>query len=102
MNEIAALDYVASEELLKWRETKKSFYHIDTDQSTIEWAGRNPNTKHFGTIGISNGQVSISNNNITGVIEINMNSIENFSLKGDELQPVLISHLNSDDFFFTK
>ena len=77
-------------------------YHIDTDQSTIEWAGRNPNTKHFGTIGISNGQVSISNNNITGVIEINMNSIENFSLKGDELQPVLISHLNSDDFFFTK
>ena len=203
MNEIAALDYVASEELLKWRETKKSFYlidtlkddhfqkahvpgasnacvfevtfldqvksitddknaaivvygssdrsmdaltaveklhregyqqitilkggieswrslgyplegdsldlsedpgtklvlddgtyHIDTDQSTIEWAGRNPNTKHFGTIGISNGQVSI--------IEINMNSIENFSLKGDELQPVLISHLNSDDFFFVK
>ena len=77
-------------------------YHIDTDQSMIEWAGRNPNTKHFGTVSISSGQVNIENNNITGVIDIDINSIENFSLKGDELQPVLISHLNSDDFFFVK
>ena len=30
-----------------------------------------------------------------------MNAITNRSLAGNELQPVLISHLKSDDFFFT-
>ena len=31
-----------------------------------------------------------------------MTTIKNKSLAGDELQPVLIAHLQSDDFFFTK
>jgi polyisoprenoid-binding protein YceI len=31
-----------------------------------------------------------------------MNSITNVDLNGDELQPVLIAHLKSDDFFLTK
>ena len=74
-------------------------YRIDTDQSIIEWFGRNPNTKHFGTVRISDGQIQIENNTITGTAEIDMNSIENINLEGDELQPVLVSHLKSDDFF---
>ena len=77
-------------------------YKIDTDQSTIEWFGRNPNTKHFGTVRISEGQIKIENGNMTGSIEIDMDSIENINLKGDELQPVLVSHLKSDDFFLIK
>ena len=31
-----------------------------------------------------------------------MNSIENINLRGDELQPVLVSHLKSEDFFLVK
>jgi polyisoprenoid-binding protein YceI len=31
-----------------------------------------------------------------------MDSIENINLEGDELQPVLVSHLKSDDFFLVK
>ncbi|MGD9072730.1 MAG: rhodanese-like domain-containing protein, partial [Desulfobacterales bacterium] len=27
-------------------------YRVDIDQSVIEWSGRNPNSKHFGTVGI--------------------------------------------------
>ena len=77
-------------------------YCIDTDQSIIEWAGRNPNTKHFGIVRISDGQIYIENTTITGVVEIDMDSIENMSLKGDELQPVLVSHLKSEDFFLVK
>jgi len=77
-------------------------YRIDTEQSSIEWTGRNPNTKHFGTVRISNGQIHIENNTITGVVEIDMNSIENINLEGDELKPVLVSHLKSEDFFLTK
>lgn len=77
-------------------------YQIDTDQSIIEWFGRNPNTRHFGTVHISKGQMQIENGNMTGTVEINMDSIENINLEGDELQPVLVSHLKSDDFFLVK
>jgi len=77
-------------------------YQIDTGQSIVEWFGRNPNTKHFGTVRISKGQIQIENGNMTGTVEIDMNSIENTNLKGDELQPVLVSHLKSEDFFLVK
>ena len=77
-------------------------YRIDTEQSIIEWAGRNPNTRHFGTVRISEGQINIEGKKITGRAEIDMNSIENMSLSGDELQPVLVSHLKSEDFFLVK
>jgi polyisoprenoid-binding protein YceI len=77
-------------------------YQINTSQSIIEWFGRNPNTKHFGTVRISKGQIQIENSNMTGTVEIDMDSIENINLAGDELQPVLVSHLKSDDFFLVK
>ena len=77
-------------------------YQIDTEQSIVEWFGRNPNTKHFGTVCISKGQIQIENGNMTGAVEIEMDSIENINLEGDELQPVLVSHLKSDDFFLVK
>jgi polyisoprenoid-binding protein YceI/rhodanese-related sulfurtransferase len=77
-------------------------YRIDKDQSIIEWIGRNPNTKHFGTVRISEGEIHIENRTITGAVEIDMNSIENMSLEGNELQPVLLSHLKSEDFFLVK
>ena len=77
-------------------------YRIDTEQSIIEWAGRNPNTRHFGTVRISEGQINVEGKKITGRAEIDMNSIENMSLSGDELQPVLVSHLKSEDFFLVK
>jgi polyisoprenoid-binding protein YceI/rhodanese-related sulfurtransferase len=77
-------------------------YRVDRDQSIIEWVGRNPNTKHFGTVRISDGQIQIEDNIVTGVAEIDMNSIENINLEGDELQPVLVSHLKSEDFFLVK
>jgi polyisoprenoid-binding protein YceI/rhodanese-related sulfurtransferase len=77
-------------------------YRVDTDQSIIEWAGRNAITRHFGTIAISSGVVTVKEGAISGTVDINMHSIKNTNLEGNELQPVLISHLNSDDFFFTK
>jgi rhodanese-related sulfurtransferase/polyisoprenoid-binding protein YceI len=80
----------------------KGEFQVDAEQSIIEWFGRNPNTKHFGTVRISNGQIQIENGNMTGAVEIDMDSIENINLQGDELQPVLVSHLKSDDFFLVK
>jgi rhodanese-related sulfurtransferase/polyisoprenoid-binding protein YceI len=77
-------------------------YNVDTDQSVIEWSGRNPNNKHFGTVAISKGQIEVNNGFLTGALYIDMDSIDNINLKGDELHPVLTSHLKSDDFFFVK
>ena len=77
-------------------------YSVDAAQSIIEWTGRNAGNKHFGTIGISKGSLNADGGNLTGSIEIDMNTIENINLAGDPLQPVLINHLRSDDFFFVK
>ena len=77
-------------------------YRVDTDQSIIEWWGRNPNTTHFGTVRIVSGELMAKDGIITGMFDIDMDSITNINLEGDELQPVLIAHLKSDDFFLTK
>jgi polyisoprenoid-binding protein YceI len=77
-------------------------YPVDLNASAIEWSGRNPNGKHWGTIKMSSGTIAVNNGNLGGEFEIDMTAIKNIDLEGDELQPVLISHLESDDFFFTR
>jgi polyisoprenoid-binding protein YceI len=77
-------------------------YQVDLDKSVIFWTGRNANRKHVGTLKLSNGQVSVHGGRMEGRFEIDMTSIKNMDLEGDPLQPVLISHLLSDDFFFVK
>ncbi len=79
----------------------KGTFHIDVDHSSIEWAGRNPAGRHFGTVNITHGFLRNGQGELTGSIEIDMNSIKNVNLEGNELQPVLEAHLKSDDFFFT-
>jgi polyisoprenoid-binding protein YceI len=78
------------------------FFRVDPDQSIIEWRGRNPNTTHFGTVRIVSGELSTQSGIITGKFDIDMDSVANINLEGDELQPILIAHLKSDDFFLTK
>jgi rhodanese-related sulfurtransferase len=77
-------------------------YTIDVGASQVEWTGRNPNTSHFGTVEIAKGVIDIKDRKIKGMVEIDMNTIHNINLEGDELHPVLEAHLRSDDFFFTK
>ncbi|WP_372678383.1 YceI family protein [Desulfosarcina sp.] len=77
-------------------------YRVDADRSQVEWAGHNPNTRHDGTVRIKKGELEVKGGKSVGTFEIDMDAIENRSLAGDELQPVLISHLKSDDFFFTR
>jgi rhodanese-related sulfurtransferase/polyisoprenoid-binding protein YceI len=77
-------------------------YAIDLDESWIEWTGRNPNTTHFGTIQLSQGEVTIKDQFVSGQFTIDMRTIKNINLAGDELQPVLEAHLQSDDFFFVE
>lgn len=77
-------------------------YKVDKEQSIIEWTGRNPNSTHTGRVQISGGEIVVKDGNFFGKFDIDMESITNFNLEGNELQQVLISHLKSDDFFLTK
>lgn len=77
-------------------------YRVDTEKSSVEWQGRNPTTSHYGNLKIAQGELAVHDGKITGVFEIEMDSITNKNLEGDPLQPVLIAHLKSDDFFLTK
>jgi polyisoprenoid-binding protein YceI/rhodanese-related sulfurtransferase len=77
-------------------------YVLDIEQSAIGWTGRNPNTTHHGTVRLSGGEIFIKNGLITGNMTVDMTTIRNINLEGDPLQPVLIRHLMSDDFFFTE
>jgi polyisoprenoid-binding protein YceI len=77
-------------------------YRVDIEHSLIEWTGRNANNKHVGSVRLSDGEIRVSAGAVGGHFEIDMRSIRNYNLEGDELQPVLIAHLESDDFFFVK
>ena len=89
----------APEEALRIEE---GTYGVNVNESVIEWTGRNPNTKHYGTIQLAGGEIRVKGGVIGGSFEIDMTSIKNISLEGDDLQPVLVSHLKSDDFFLVK
>jgi len=77
-------------------------YIVDTVASRIIWAGRNRNTRHHGTVNIASGRFKVEAGVVSGSFEMDMNSIHNVNLEGDELHPVLEKHLKSDDFFFVK
>jgi len=77
-------------------------YQADLDKSVIAWTGRNPNGGHFGTVRLADGRIDVAEGSVTGDFTIDMRSIANVDLAGHELQPVLIAHLHSDDFFFTE
>ena len=75
-------------------------YTVDIEQSLIEWTGRNPNTTHYGTLRLLRGDITVQEGKLSGSFGIDMHSLKNLNLEGNEWQPVLIAHLKSDDFFF--
>jgi len=76
-------------------------YTVLAVESSIGWTGRNSNTSHHGTVSLANGRLHVENGTIQGGFTVDMESIENINLAGNELQKVLISHLKSEDFFLT-
>jgi polyisoprenoid-binding protein YceI len=75
-------------------------YLVDTLTSVIEWIGATPgNYQHNGTIRLSAGQFTVSNNQLTsGKFTININSIANLDQTGKD-KTNLEGHLKNEDFF---
>lgn len=80
---------------------KERRWVIDTEKSVLAWQGRKSTGSHHGTIKVS-GHIFEENGELRGTIFADMKTIMDVDLEGDPLKPVLESHLNSDDFFFTK
>jgi polyisoprenoid-binding protein YceI len=81
---------------------KDGNYPVDISQSSLKWIGRNATTTHFGHVQLSDATLQVEKSSIKGVFTLDMKTISNENLKGDKLHPVLIEHLKSDDFFFTR
>ena len=81
---------------------ENGIFHANIEESVIEWTGRNPNKKHYGLLPLKKGEMTAGDKGIGGSFEIDMGGLKNIDLSGDELEPVLLSHLLSDDFFFVK
>ncbi|QGY40500.1 hypothetical protein GM415_10310 [Pseudodesulfovibrio cashew] len=75
-------------------------YRLLPDESMFRWTGRNAKTTHTGSLTVSVGELDAASDHLSASFTLDMASIRNFNLEGDELQPVLENHLKSDDFFF--
>ena len=73
-----------------------------SDNSTVHWRGVKPTGEHYGTVGISEGQVKVQDGTVaSGSITIDLNSIVCDDLEGD-MNARLVGHLKSEDFFYTE
>lgn len=74
-------------------------YTADTAQSYIRWAGSRPGKKHYGTLHLLNGGLSVQNGHITGGrFEILVNSLDPQD-QGKKGNALLRRHLLGEDFF---
>ncbi|HLO61023.1 MAG TPA: YceI family protein [Bacteroidales bacterium] len=74
--------------------------HIDTADSRIKWTASKPTGEHRGYIKLSNGQLIVSNNKVTGgTFDINMKSIVDSDLSERQSNDKLINDLKSPQFF---
>lgn len=75
-------------------------YKADITNSTITWLGKKITGEHNGTINLSDGEYTITNNKLTkAIFQIDMKSIKNLDLTDESYKAKLEGHLKSDDFF---
>ena len=75
-------------------------YRLDPAASVLEWTGRNINNRHYGRIPFSSGELVINQGELQrGEIVLDMTGISNLDLQDGSYRQMLVSHLQSDDFF---
>lgn len=77
-------------------------YAVSVEESLVEWTGRSPKGRHVGTVRLSHGKLQVAEGALNGWFELDMRTIDNIDLQGnEELRQVLHAHLASEDFFLT-
>lgn len=75
-------------------------YAADAEASLITWKGFKPTESHNGTIKVSEGYVAFEEGNLAGGnFVIDMSTIANLDIEGEEYKGKLEGHLKSADFF---
>jgi polyisoprenoid-binding protein YceI len=75
-------------------------YKINPTESTVKWVGKKVSGQHDGVVRIKDGTFDPEGKQDKGRFVIDMASIENVDMKGqDEYKKKLEDHLKSDDFF---
>lgn len=77
-------------------------YLIDTQESCIQWTGKNLINSHSGELAIASGHLEIQGGSLVDLeLTIDFKSITCSDLADSEMHDILIQHLESDDFFYT-
>ena len=75
-------------------------FEILSAKSNIDWIGRKVTGAHNGTIGIKNGTLILTNNQLTGgIFTIDTTNIEILDVTDTATNAQFAGHLASDDFF---
>lgn len=79
--------------------SKNVSFKVDASKSKVEWLAKKVTGQHNGTVVLTNGNLLVSGEKITGgSFTIDMRSIACLDLTG-EWNDKLVGHLKSDDFF---
>lgn len=79
---------------------KKTTLSVNVAESKVVWLGKKVTGEHTGTIGIAQGNLEFSKDQLSGgTFEIDMKSIANTDIEDQEYSKKLEGHLKSDDFF---
>ena len=75
-------------------------YTLDTEESVLQWIGRNITGAHFGTLKFLNGSIPILLRQPARVtFMIDMKSIQDLDIQDPTWNRILVDHLKSEDFF---
>jgi len=75
-------------------------YYVSSETAMLNWRGTKPTGEHTGTIALKSGEISVSNNTVTGgSFVVDMNSIVCSDLTDADMNGKLVGHLKSEDFF---
>ncbi|TAH42561.1 MAG: YceI family protein [Bacteroidetes bacterium] len=74
-------------------------YQVDVSNSSLQWFAAKFTGKHEGTVKLSAGEINSNHGQLTGFVEIDMNSIVDTDLKDEKMNAKLTNHLKSEDFF---
>jgi polyisoprenoid-binding protein YceI len=74
-------------------------FKLDTKTSTLEWFASKKSGSHNGTINFSSGEIRNDHGNLSGSVEVDMNTIKNSDITDETYKAKLEGHLKSPDFF---
>ena len=78
-------------------------FQIINAQSNIDWVGKKVTGAHNGTIGIKEGQLTVSGDQLTGgTFVVDTTSIKILDIADPATNAQFLGHLVSDDFFSTQ